>query len=357
LSALTAEDQITEGTDPNATRKDTQAVFGVLQADYSPSGEVELVAGFRGTEFSRLTNGLSAAGGIMSILGGNLSISSIMSTAGSLSDLQRGVSDLLLTDLDIRRYDLEQNGTSLGYVHQGVYDALYPYINWTMGLVFSEIGIQNGIEGLRSSDHQTQLEAWSQLESSWDTLTIPKITITGHSLGAGLATAFAAWIKNLIPGAQIYLYSFASLRIGSPKFASMLEAESSPGAPAAEIIRFANQRDAITMVPTNLLDEFSIADITQALIAADNPLMHVGKQVTLDWDQVPASCQDFYISDQLPDIISHLSDFMNSTSCWYAQDLLDLHCGYTTLNGVNPMQQWLSEKGYTGSQMCRAGAM
>lgn len=362
LAALTTSDQMTAGTDQNATLKDTQAVFGVLQADYSPSGEVELVAGFRGTEFSRLTDGLSSASGIMSILSGNSSlaqsIQTILNQGNDATDLRRGISDLLLTDLDIRRYDLEHNGTSLGYVHKGVYDAIYPYIDWVMGLVFSQIGILNGIEGLRSSEPDTQTQAWNSLSDQWETLTIPKMTITGHSLGAGLATAFAGWIKSLIPGCQIYLYNFASLRIGSPKFASLLEAESTTGAPAAEIIRFANQRDIVTMVPSNLLDEFSTADILQSVTGfGDNPVMHVGRQVTLDWDQVPSSCQDFYSSDTVPDLVSHVSDFLDSTSCWYAQDLLDLHCGYTSLNGTNPMTQWLSEKGYTGSQMCSAGAM
>lgn len=326
----------------NATvNSDTQGFFGVVPGTQSPSGESELIAGFRGTEFSKLSNG--AAGLVASLQGGN-------ATQEQITDLAAGGKDLFFSDLMITRHDLEYDGVSYGYVHAGVFDSVEPYITPLVLITLKAIGELNGIEGL---DGPNAKQVWAGMRSRWNSLTIPRITITGHSLGAALATIWAAILKQVVPSAQIYLYTFASLRVGSPKFVQMLEA-SSAGSPAMDIIRFVNQRDVISMVPSDLLDTFSVSQVTASSLQDQNPVLHAGVQVTLNHNQVSAQCQDWYVDNTIRGILFNLNNIYedtlnNGTGCWDVNYLLlTMHTTYQR----GGLLQWLIDHGHTDAPRC-----
>ena len=84
------------------------------------------------------------------------------------------------------------------------------------------------------------------------------VVITGHSLGAGLATiCFYDFVENNIVKNKL-LYSFASPRIGNPEFAEKITATNSS-------YRITNMEDVITSVPFPVM--------------WDNLYAHIGKMI------------------------------------------------------------------------------
>lgn len=76
------------------------------------------------------------------------------------------------------------------------------------------------------------------------------LMITGHSLGAALATLAAFDLANY--GQRIHsIYTWASPRVGNPVFVSTFEklVSKASGLPRAPVYRIANSADIVTMVP------------------------------------------------------------------------------------------------------------
>jgi len=71
-----------------------------------------------------------------------------------------------------------------------------------------------------------------------------RLLVTGHSLGAGLATLAAADVATVRPGAAPTIYTFASPRVGDRQFASEYNARLGSGS-----YRVANTCDMVVSVP------------------------------------------------------------------------------------------------------------
>jgi triacylglycerol lipase len=70
-----------------------------------------------------------------------------------------------------------------------------------------------------------------------------KVIITGHSLGAALATIFAIDFAKNSSFENIKLINFASPRVGNQKFCNAVNKE------LAEIVRIVNVHDVVTLLP------------------------------------------------------------------------------------------------------------
>ncbi|OZM58536.1 hypothetical protein CIB95_02920 [Lottiidibacillus patelloidae] len=70
-----------------------------------------------------------------------------------------------------------------------------------------------------------------------------KVIITGHSLGAALATVFALDLAKNAAFKNIKLINYASPRVGNQKFCNAVNKE------IAEIVRIVNVHDVVTLLP------------------------------------------------------------------------------------------------------------
>jgi len=113
------------------------------------------------------------------------------------------------------------------------------------------------------------------------------VTITGHSLGAAIATVFASVVRVVFPDINLHIVTFGTPRIGSPTWVSNIQDSSGTQVAATEIMRIVNRDDVITLVPT--------------FVGAGDSVMHEGLQTTLAWDTVPSNCTG------MVDITSELS--------------------------------------------------
>lgn len=158
-----------------------------------------------------------------------------------------GQLEQVLTDVDISSKDLRWKGQDLGQVHAGFYSAVVPMVKPLLDLI-------------RYSG-------------------LTKVTVTGHSLGAAEALVFGAILSVDQPELDIYLYTFGTPRTGSPEFASSLSKASK-----VDLLRFVNQLDLISMVPTS--------------VGLGDSVLHAGPQVTLGFEDVGEACRDYFVTDQ-----------------------------------------------------------
>jgi len=158
-----------------------------------------------------------------------------------------GQLEQVLTDVDISSQDLKWMGQDLGRIHEGFYSAVVPMVKPLLDLV-----------------------RYSGLS---------KVTVSGHSLGAAEAIVFGALLAADQPELDIFIYTFGTPRVGSPHFVSSLSQ-----APRVELLRFVNQLDLITMVPTSM--------------GLGDSVLHAGEQVTLDFDGVPEECKSYFVNNQ-----------------------------------------------------------
>lgn len=122
----------------------------------------------------------------------------------------------LFTDADFRQVIwLNADGVSIGKVHKGFADALL------------DSGILNKV-----------------ISSLGAPLTTKRVLLTGHSLGAALATLTASWIPNAS------LYTFGSPRVGDDEFAGCMR--------SVKHYRYVDCCDLITRVPPEKLVIFNI---------------------------------------------------------------------------------------------------
>ncbi|CAJ1826427.1 unnamed protein product [Sphenostylis stenocarpa] len=75
------------------------------------------------------------------------------------------------------------------------------------------------------------------------------LTVTGHSLGAALATLTAYDIKAALPGLPVTVISFGGPRVGDRRFRRQLERQ------GTKVLRIVNSEDVITKVPGFVFDD------------------------------------------------------------------------------------------------------
>jgi hypothetical protein len=258
----------------------TVAGAAYVKGEFSPSGKPEVVMGFRGTMFTAATNELQL------MLSGKASESdSIMSYQGLKT---------VLTDANIGKKMLDWKDpktgetVQLGYVHEGFYDALAPFIPQLVNASYAyvEAASRNGED--------------------------PIITITGHSLGAAISTIWASVVHLIAPTAQIHLVTFGSPRVGSPLWVKNFvtfdgKLDGGSGGHLASITRVVNENDVITLIPTS--------------VGAFDSLMHAGPQLTLDFDKTPSDCQGII------DITSQYTGLLSNMDC-AIKSVSDAHLAY-----------------------------
>jgi len=119
-----------------------------------------------------------------------------------------------------------------------------------------------------------------------------QIMITGHSLGAALATLAAAEITQKFASKAVVLYNFGSPRVGNHVFSSYLNATLSVGC-----YRFTNQRDLVPMIPYQFLNYHHIRE----------EVWYNGNSfVNCDDSGEDPHCED---SQHLPSIFDHATYF------------------------------------------------
>ncbi|MFZ2170640.1 MAG: lipase family protein [Methylococcaceae bacterium] len=131
-------------------------------------------------------------------------------------------SDLVADAVLIKSAWFDASGKPLGQVHKGFADALLddPY----NGNILAHIN--------------------SQLEELADQT--PSILLTGHSLGAALATLTASCLNKAPLAEKIHAYTFGSPRVGDSIFSEQI--------PLNKHDRYVNCCDLVTRVPTEALD-------------------------------------------------------------------------------------------------------
>jgi len=281
---------------------DTQAVFGSVKASSAPSGKPELMISFRGTEMSDVFTGFQKFQDLTSDLNIGRKFLYINSTGAPCTD--------------------NSQCTYIGYVHGGFYNSLAPFMDTIL------VGVANMIADMNGIDESLPFEAKvRQMQSTWDQLHIPEITISGHSLGSSIATICATVVNAVFPLAKVHLYTFASPRVGGPLWASLIESTENDN---FDIIRFVNKHDPVTMIPTSL--------------GGGDPVVHVGRQETIDFGSISDSCSTWFLDSQYSIISAGVS---------YMTGCLDVssHTDY-----YNHVVTWLRSKGYNKPQKCLKGS-
>ncbi|TKY65252.1 Phospholipase A(1) DAD1 [Spatholobus suberectus] len=80
------------------------------------------------------------------------------------------------------------------------------------------------------------------------------LTVTGHSLGAALATLTAYDAKTAFPRLPVTVISFGGPRVGDPRFRLQLERQ------GTKVLRIVNSDDVITKVPGFVFDDDDVVD-------------------------------------------------------------------------------------------------
>jgi len=228
----------------------------ILPGHMSPSGGSEALFGFRGTEFGEAVKEIqrdTAPEAVRAIL-------------------------TVLTDLNIARQDVKwtlDNGTEidLGYVHQGFWDAVHPFIVPLLG------NASDYVKAARATTGQPAV-----------------INIVGHSLGGALANVFASIVRAVLPEARIYLTTFGAPRIGNDVWVKDLSED-----PKTHILRVVAGDDVVSLVPTTV----GILD----------SVMHAGPQLTVGWNHVPDRCRSLVEITNMWNIILKNNDENNYVQC------------------------------------------
>ena len=189
-----------------------------------------------------------------------------------------------------------------------------------------------------STQGQTIEQTSATLSQRWASLQLPEITVTGHSLGGGIATICASVIGAVYPGArvtgtvplqpltchlQVHLYTFASPRVGSPRWASIVEGQQQ-GADF-EIVRIVNKHDPVSMIPTSL--------------GLGEAVVHIGRQETIDFENIPVNCRTWFLDSQYAIITAGVGGLISGC--------LDIGSHTDYYDHVVP---WLRSHGYTGQR-------
>lgn len=274
----------------------------ILPGSRSPSGRGEAIFGFRGTEFGAAITEIT--GCIHD--GDNLS---------NTSECTYNALKTVMTDLNIQRKDLDwtsPNGTvvSLGYMHEGFYNALVPFLPELLS---------------NASDYAAGAYAGAADEA-------PIINIVGHSLGGALAQIFASIVRVVLPDARIYLTTFGSPRVGSPTWAKLLATPDN-----THILRVVAGDDVVSLIPSSvgLLDS----------------VMHSGPQLTVGWDTVASQCASLVDVTNMYNFILE-----NSAENPYIQCAIDSVSQFH-LNYTHVLQPYLATQGYSGYQWCEASGV
>jgi len=281
----------------------------ILPGSRSPSGRGEAIFGFRGTEFGAAVKEVT---GCIKEPDGSRGV------AGESLECSYNALKTVMTDLNIERQDLSwksPDGTvvSLGYMHKGFYDALVPFLP---ELLINASDFCNVSKGADPS-HVDQA---------------PIINIVGHSLGGALAQIFASIVRVVLPDARIYLTTFGSPRVGSPKWAKLLATPTN-----THILRVVAGDDVVSLVPTSvgLLDS----------------VMHSGPQLTVGWDTVASQCASLVDVTNMYNLI-----LSNSAENPYIQCAIDAISQFH-LNYTHVLQPYLATQGYNGYQWCDASGV
>jgi hypothetical protein len=128
-------------------------------------------------------------------------------------------SDLLANAILLKKTWLDASGNPLGEVHTGFADAL--------------------LNDAGNGDILMQLIA--QLDAL-DTNQYPRIVLTGHSLGAALATLTASYLTQTPLANMVHLYSFGSPRVGDSVFSDCMA--------KVKHNRYVNYCDPVTRIPS-----------------------------------------------------------------------------------------------------------
>jgi triacylglycerol lipase len=101
------------------------------------------------------------------------------------------------------------------------------------------VGFRDALELVRE-----RLDAWLAKRLA----AAEQVLITGHSLGAALATLlYVDWSSKVSETARIELVTFGSPRVGDAKFLTCFEERTGKG-PNRRVIRFVNDQDLVTRV-------------------------------------------------------------------------------------------------------------
>ena len=121
------------------------------------------------------------------------------------------------------------------------------------------------------------------------------ITMTGHSLGAALATLSAYDIKETLntsvqSAIPVTVFAFASPRVGNPTFARRMEEI------GVKVLRLVNTHDVVPKVPGFFMNE-NMEWLSKLLSWLPWTYSHVGIQVSLDIENSPFLKQTHSLSD------------------------------------------------------------
>jgi hypothetical protein len=130
-------------------------------------------------------------------------------------------SDLLADAILLKKFWLDASGNPLGEVHTGFANAL--------------------LDDAGNSDILTQLSA--QLDDLANQF--PRILLTGHSLGAALATLSAGYLSQTPLANNLHIYSFGSPRVGDSVFSERKA--------KVKHDRYVNYCDLVTCIPSESL--------------------------------------------------------------------------------------------------------
>ncbi|KAK7295289.1 hypothetical protein RJT34_18195 [Clitoria ternatea] len=105
-----------------------------------------------------------------------------------------------------------------------------------------------------SLQEMMKLEISRILETYNDESSPLSLTVTGHSLGAALATLTAYDIKTAFPKLPVTVISFGGPRVGDRSFRCQLERQ------GTKVLRIVNSDDVITKVPGFVFDDDVVSD-------------------------------------------------------------------------------------------------
>lgn len=138
-------------------------------------------------------------------------------------------------------------GTELTDLRDIVADAKFSLVPAMAGGTLLAMGRVHA--GFLGALEQVRAELDAALAGLPPTASPRAIWITGHSLGAALATLYAAWLNR--PGSSLatqQLITFGSPRVGDTRFAGYVEKLLTD-----RVFRFVNHEDAVTRVPCRLV--------------------------------------------------------------------------------------------------------
>eukprot|EP00658_Telonema_sp_P-2_P013576 TRINITY_DN15144_c0_g1_i1.p1 TRINITY_DN15144_c0_g1~~TRINITY_DN15144_c0_g1_i1.p1 ORF type:complete len:542 (+),score=133.92 TRINITY_DN15144_c0_g1_i1:154-1626(+) len=281
----------------------------ILPGPQSPSGQVEAIFGFRGTEFTAALTELNDC----------------LTEEDDACQLR--AIKTVLTDLDVGQHDLtwtyydtvtgRNHTVNLGYVHAGFYNAVFPFLESLLG------NASQYISDITKSSHKKKQQHHHHQA--------PIINVVGHSLGGALANLFSSVLSAIWPDTRIYLTTFGSPRVGSATWAAHMDQN-----PHLHILRVVNGLDIVTLIPT--------------WIGLMDTVMHAGPQLTVGWDTVSKRCAESKLRT-MKNMLDLLNPSWSLERTCAEQAVNQFHLNYSY-----NFESFLSAQGYTGQGWCDPGA-